>query len=141
MAVRGAHLYVTQWPGRTTPGALVIRSTQCGVSTSVSAPAADSSPQMPKLELTPARPNPWRAVEPTARIEFSLTTNAHTRVGIYDASGRLVRQLLDRSVAAGSHTLGWDGRDEQGARVASGSYFYRLEANGKSAVRRLVVVR
>ena len=52
---------------------------------------------------------------------------------IYDADGRTVKTLLDEVVPAGSTALNWDGRNDAGATVTSGVYFYRLTA-GSSAL-------
>ena len=49
---------------------------------------------------------------------------------IFDATGRLVRSLLDRHESEGKHSVVWDGTDNDGRRLASGAYFYNLEAPG-----------
>ena len=49
---------------------------------------------------------------------------------IYDVSGRLIRTLVDEPQTAGEKTVTWNGRDTQGRSVASGVYFYRLQAPG-----------
>ena len=48
---------------------------------------------------------------------------------IYDFLGREVRSLLDNSLEPGYHSLIWDGRDNNGANVPSGMYFYRLASS------------
>ena len=62
-------------------------------------------------------------------------------VGVYDARGRLVRQLTDAPPAGGSTSLLWDGQDSGGAAVPSGVYFFRLETPGETVSRRVVLVR
>jgi len=81
-------------------------------------------------------PNPFN---PTTTIAFGLKEPADVTVQIYDASGRLVRTVADRHYAAGRHQTTWDGRDDAGARVASGVYFCQLD-NGRSAFRRKIVL-
>jgi hypothetical protein len=44
-------------------------------------------------------------------------------------------------LSAGRHALRWDGRDDRGARVASGAYFARVESGGRSAATKIVVAR
>jgi len=56
-------------------------------------------------------------------------------------SGRLVRRLIDAPLPRGAHRLGWDGRNDGGASVASGVYLYRVEAGSFVASGRLVRIR
>jgi hypothetical protein len=79
--------------------------------------------------LLGARPNPA-----TGRVQVS--TPRGERIDVYDATGRRVRTL---GIPAGSERIEWDGRDEAGARVASGVYFLVLD--GGRAAGRLVVTR
>jgi hypothetical protein len=60
---------------------------------------------------------------------------------VYDVSGRVVRRLLDEPVAPGSHTVVWDGRTDEGSKVASGCYFYALEAGEEFRSGKVLVVR
>jgi hypothetical protein len=85
--------------------------------------------------LEPAHPNPF-AVNTT--LVFSLDRDGPARVAVFDAAGRMVRRLLSGSSAAGLHTLQWDGRDESGARVPSGIYFYRLDSAEHHRVEKLL---
>jgi hypothetical protein len=90
------------------------------------------------LALHPAAPNPTRG--PTL-ISFDLPAGvAAARVTIHDTGGRLVRELAP-GTAAGRHIVSWDGRDSRGLRAAAGVYHYRLEADGRSLGRKLVVLR
>ena len=52
---------------------------------------------------------------------------------VFDAAGRQVRVLNRGTLEAGSHVLRWNGDDESGARVATGTYFIRVST--KSVVR------
>ena len=51
-------------------------------------------------------------------------------VSVYDASGRRVRKLADEARVPGFYQVIWDGRDDLGQKVPSGSYFYRLSIKG-----------
>ena len=72
-------------------------------------------------------------------MPWSKRSRASLRV--YDVSGRLVRTLVDGALAAGDHEVLWRGRDDGGREVASGVYLYRLEADGVSESRPMVLVR
>jgi flagellar hook assembly protein FlgD len=56
---------------------------------------------------------------------------------LIDIAGRRVRTLVNGPVGAGSQEVAWDGRGNNGARVAAGVYWARLDADGETAVRRL----
>lgn len=62
-------------------------------------------------------------------IRFELPDNARTRLEIYGISGRLVRTLTDEVHGPGPHSIAWDGRDDSGTAVASGTYYLRLRIN------------
>lgn len=70
-------------------------------------------------------PNPFN---PETTIRYALPTNAEVSIKIYDITGKLVRELDSRYKQAGEHSIKWDGRNNEGIRVASGIYLYRLEA-------------
>ena len=83
-------------------------------------------------------PNPFN---PTTRITFGLKAPAAVSLRIYDASGRLVRVLVAETRAAGQCAELWDGRDSRGSAVASGMYFYRLDAGTFAQTRKMILVR
>ena len=62
-------------------------------------------------------------------------------VRIYDVNGRLVRTLLDQSLAAGDHVAVWDGRGAAGRSAAAGIYYYRVEGGPYTATRSMVLVK
>ncbi len=79
-----------------------------------------------------AQPNP---VGTDATIRFRVSERGPARVGIYDAAGRRVAELLNAELDAGIHEAHWD------ARLApAGVYFARFEWQGKSAQRKIVRV-
>ena len=65
-------------------------------------------------------PNPFN---PSTTIRFQLPSGSHARLTIYDLLGRQVARLVDGTLGAGTHELRWNAR-----ALASGVYFYRLEA-------------
>ena len=97
------------------------------------------------IDVPPARtalhanvPNPFN---PTTQIAFDLAASGHVRLDLYDAAGRLVRTLVNAETAVGRHVATWTGINATGARVASGIYFYRLEAPGYQATRKMVLLQ
>jgi len=84
------------------------------------------------------RPNPVRG---SGEVDYDLPYSGHVSLRIYNATGQLVRVLVDDEVPAGSHRARWDGKDEQGRSVSSGVYFYALETRTGSLRSKVVVVR
>jgi hypothetical protein len=100
-------------------------------------PVSDRAPAA--LTLGGNYPNPFN---PRTTIHFRVEADAaRASLRIYDVAGRLVRTLLDGAVGAGDHRIVWQGRDDRGGEVASGVYFYRLEVDGASWSRSMVLVR
>lgn len=84
-------------------------------------------------------PNPFN---PTTEIAFEVAADADADLAVYDVAGRRVRSLFAGRVAAGvRHRALWDGRDERGAALASGVYFYRLRTPVFTSTRKMVLVR
>jgi flagellar hook assembly protein FlgD len=75
---------------------------------------------------------------------FALTVPAAARVDVlvFDAFGRRVRTLLkNKELPAGTHGLGWAGRDESGAPVPAGVYLLRARAGAHQQSQKIAVVR
>ena len=60
---------------------------------------------------------------------------------IYDAAGRLVRTLAEGPEGVGDHSVSWDGRDDSGAAMSSGVYFYRLSTPAGTVAKSMTFVR
>ena len=78
---------------------------------------------------------------PTTRITFGLKEPAAVSLRIYDAAGRLVRVLVAGSLPGGTYAELWNGKDSGGASVASGLYFYRLDAGSFTQTRKMILLR
>ena len=89
-------------------------------------------------ELAQNHPNPFN---PVTEIKFSLEQSGPVTLSVFDAQGRLVRELSSGNYAAGEHRVTWNGQDEQGRVVASGVYLYRLEAAGEQLSRRMLLIK
>ncbi len=85
------------------------------------------------------RPNPARA---QATVQIELSEPRQVTVEVLDPTGRRVRTLLSsRELPAGPHVLVWDGADDAGMPRASGVYWVRVIAPGRSFARKLVLLR
>lgn len=91
-----------------------------------------------RIALALPSPNPMRA---GATFRFELSRAGPATLALFDQQGRLVRELARGASSAGPRTVAWDGRDAGGATAPSGIYFLRLEAEGQTLMRRVVVTR
>lgn len=92
----------------------------------------------PRPRLLGNVPNP---LNPGTTVLFSLEAPAAVRISLHDARGRLAATLLDESMSAGPHRVGWDGRLADGSRAASGVWYVRMEAAGRVATSSLTLLR
>ena len=84
-------------------------------------------------------PNPFN---PVTRIRFDVVPGgARVTLRVFDVEGRLVRTLVDGFEAEGERTAVWDGSDSRGYPVASGLYFYRLEAPDFVETRKMLLLK
>ena len=83
-------------------------------------------------------PNPFN---PVTTITFDLARANHVWLTIFDMLGAEVASLANSEMPVGTQTVVWDGKDKAGLEVASGIYFYRLQAGSRSAVKKLILVR
>jgi flagellar hook assembly protein FlgD len=75
-------------------------------------------------------------------IQFSLPQPlSNVRLEVVDATGRTVWSHVLRDLVAGSHAVGWDGRDRHGRTVAPSVYFVRMSSEAGAASGSLIRVR
>lgn len=83
-------------------------------------------------------PNPFNS---DTVIDFRTVVDGPVTLRLFDVTGQQVRELAAGHRAAGTHRVSWDGRDDDGRAVATGAYFYRLEAGGVVTQRKLLLLR
>ncbi len=88
--------------------------------------------------LSQNQPNPFN---PTTTIRFVLPVREDVTLAIYDANGRLVRTLVNEVEGYGAHEAAWDGRNDDGATMGSGVYFYRLQAGKYTESKKMVLLK
>ncbi|MCC6651301.1 MAG: VCBS repeat-containing protein [Candidatus Eisenbacteria bacterium] len=97
------------------------------------------APALPRLALLGrATPNPSRDV---TTLELALPRSGEARIEVCDVAGRAVRLLHRGALAAGAHTLAWDGRGDSGDPLPPGAYFVRARVAGADLARKVVRVR
>lgn len=83
-------------------------------------------------------PNPFN---PTTAFSYSLEKAGPVQIKIYNALGQEVRLLVNEAKAAGQHTATWDGKDNEGAVLPGGFYFYRMAAGDFVKTRKMLLVK
>ncbi len=83
-------------------------------------------------------PNPFN---PSTTISYNLPYQDKVTIGIYNIKGQLVKQLLDGSQPEGSYQVVWDGKDAHGRIVASGIYYSRIQACGKTLNKKMLMLK
>lgn len=91
-----------------------------------------------RFTLHPNFPNPFN---PTTEIRFSLEDSGPVRISIFNALGQEVRVLTDGSYNMGEHSVTWDGKDNSGANMATGSYLYQLRFNNRVYTRTMTMIK
>lgn len=96
----------------------------------------ESRPQA--FSLSQNYPNPFN---PQTSMRYALPQDAHVRLTVYNVLGQKVAKLVDEHQQPGYKTVSWDGKDEKGNPLASGVYFYRLEAGKFTEVKKMLLVK
>ena len=91
-----------------------------------------------RFALEPNYPNPFN---PETIIGYQLPERTEVHLEIYNLLGQKVRKLVNEIQASGYYRIVWNGRNDTGAEVASGVYFYRLQAGNHNAIRKLVLLK
>ncbi|MDZ7308100.1 MAG: T9SS type A sorting domain-containing protein, partial [candidate division KSB1 bacterium] len=91
-----------------------------------------------RFALLQNHPNPFN---PTTIIRYDLPKQVHVKLAIYNLLGKRVRTLVDGMEAPGFRQISWDGKSDDGTRVASGIYIYRIETAGFVQARKMTLLK
>lgn len=100
--------------------------------------AAADAAAVTSYGLSQNYPNPFN---PSTKISFALPEAAEVSLKIYDVAGQLVQTLVAGIIEVGRHQVVWDGTNQYGVKVASGVYFYQLQAGEFKQVRKMSLLR
>jgi hypothetical protein len=103
------------------------------VPTSIVTSVAGPSELPLRFSLQQNYPNPFN---PVTTIKYSLAASEHVKLIVYDLRGRQVAILIDEKQNAGPHQISFDGRN-----LASGIYFYRLNAGSYVDEKRMLLLK
>lgn len=83
-------------------------------------------------------PNPFN---PSTTISFSIPFDMPCRLDIFNVRGQKVKTVLNETRRAGSHSIIWNGTDENGSSVSSGVYYYKLSTPDQSHVSKMLLMK
>jgi hypothetical protein len=83
-------------------------------------------------------PNPFN---PETVIEYQLPEDAYVTITIYNVLGQEIRRLVDGRMPGGFYSVVWDGANGLGQYVASGIYFFRMQAGDFTSVRKMMMLK
>jgi len=93
---------------------------------------------VPSFAITGNYPNPFN---PTTKVTFHLTTPGEVSLQVFDVRGQRVRMLTSGRFDEGAHEVMWDGCDDSGLALPSGTYMARLMGNGGLSSHKLVLAK
>lgn len=127
LAVEGQRVCIAGWEG-----GFHVLPAHCVAS------GVDGGPPSHASGWLTAYPNPFN---PRTTFAFDLSGSETVRITVYSLDGRPVRRLAGREYPAGPHGVTWDGRDDRGRRLPSGSYVVEMEAGTSSRKGRVTLLK
>jgi hypothetical protein len=91
-----------------------------------------------QFELQQNYPNPFNS---ETEINFQVPEDINVRVKIFNILGQEIAELADRKFPKGSHSIRWNGRDNNGRKVTNGIYFYQIQSGELSQARKMYLLR
>lgn len=87
-------------------------------------------------------PNPFKAGDKT-RFSYFLVNECEVTIAVYDITGRLIRTIINKELKSkGAHSEDfWDGKDNNGKYVLSGTYLVKIDACGKKEIRKVTLIK
>jgi hypothetical protein len=83
-------------------------------------------------------PNPFN---PETTISYSMKEAGSVSIDIYNIKGQLVKHLVKGDMAAGNHTVVWNGTDNNNRAVSSGVYFYKMNSGNYSSTKKMIMMK
>ncbi|MFZ0455056.1 MAG: choice-of-anchor D domain-containing protein [Ignavibacteriaceae bacterium] len=96
-------------------------------------------PNMPdEYLLSQNYPNPFN---PETNIKFSVPKDDFVTIKIFNTIGQEIATLFSGFVKTGTHTLNWNGIDQKGKQVSSGTYIYRMTAGEFNQSKKMIYLK
>jgi hypothetical protein len=96
-------------------------------------------PTLPKeFALSQNYPNPFN---PSTKINIAVPQTSQVRIVVYNMLGQEVATLVNREMAAGRYPLEWNGMDNNGKAIATGTYIYRMTAGNFVETKKMMFLK
>lgn len=92
----------------------------------------------PSLALKPNYPNPFN---PSTNISFNLPNSGMVILDVFNLKGQRIKRLINSSLPVGEHSITFNGLDDNDRPIASGIYLYRLQYQGKTITRKMMLMK
>lgn len=97
-----------------------------------------STPVAKATSLKGNYPNPFN---PVTTISFDIAQEGHVSLDIFNVKGQKVKTLVNDRMTAGSHTIQWNGTDDNNKKVGSGIYFYNMKSGKYTNTRKMILMK
>jgi hypothetical protein len=110
----------------------------------VSSDVVNSSYETPGIglstdfKLNQNYPNPFN---PSTTISYTVSGSENIRINIYDSNGALIRNLLNEEQSTGNYSVIWNGTDNNGLKISSGTYFYQVIAGEFTEAKKMILLK
>ena len=91
-----------------------------------------------KILLYQNFPNPFN---PITKIKYELNKPTNIKLTVYNLKGEVIRNLISKNEKLGFNVISWNGEDNYGAKVSSGTYIYKIETPEFSDSRKMVLLK
>jgi hypothetical protein len=91
-----------------------------------------------EFEMSVNFPNPFN---PSTTVQYAVPEMSHVTIEVYNMLGQKVRTLVDEVKTHGYHTVQWDGRNEAGETVSSGTYLYEMQSGEFVQTQKMVLTK
>ncbi len=91
-----------------------------------------------EYSLSQNYPNPFN---PTTNIKFGLPNAENVKIIIYNMLGQEIKTLINQTLNAGTYTLIWNGENDFGVMVTSGTYLYRIITDNYTETKKLMLIK
>lgn len=97
-----------------------------------------NTPNIDKIILNNNYPNPFN---PETNISFSIPLDQKVKLTIYNLKGQKVKELINGQIVAGTHSVVWNGKDNNGKQVGSGLFFFKLKTDNKEISKKMLLLK